>query len=129
MTSRKSRCLIGSLFVYERVGLISDSDLPAVDLSSCYIQVPDFVLRSTMQTKTAKEAETCWDWLPPEIQQYIEYLAARDVGPYPIKKRMVSMASLEVVHLQDLNRWITDNLEWRRQTRCRKQWWGSSIEH
>ena len=28
-----------------------------------------------------------------------------------------------------VRQWIQNNTDWRRITRCRKQWWGASIEH
>ena len=30
---------------------------------------------------------------------------------------------------RQLQQWIRDNNQWRRITRCQKQWWGPSIEH
>jgi len=30
---------------------------------------------------------------------------------------------------QELNRWISKNVKWRKVTGCQKQWWGPSIEH
>ena len=32
-------------------------------------------------------------------------------------------------HRRPLQQWIRDNNQWRRITRCQKQWWGPSIEH
>ena len=32
-------------------------------------------------------------------------------------------------HRRSLQQWIRDNNQWRRITRCQKQWWGPSIEH
>ena len=108
-----------------------DSNLHAVDLSVvCWRS--GFLL-SVMETSTVEQSH--WDSLPPEIKDYIEELAARQlhrerlkevrhtfwiktlsvhvpaqaselfflcVGPYPIKKRMVSMASLELSRLQGI---------------------------
>jgi len=30
---------------------------------------------------------------------------------------------------KELKQWIKDNVKWRQMTGCRKQWWGSSIQH
>ena len=30
---------------------------------------------------------------------------------------------------RQVRQWIADNCQWRKVTRCRKQWWGPNIEH